>query len=83
MALSTSLTKVTRVGLSSFQNYEINAVTAVGVATFSILKLVSVMFMILDSMLFQILEQVLQLDQLVMLHFLVLNCTKICVMVQD
>jgi len=38
MALSTSLTKVTRVGLSSFQNYEINAVTAVGVATFSNFK---------------------------------------------
>ena len=38
MALSTSLTKVTRVGLSSFQNYEINAVSAVGVATFSNFK---------------------------------------------
>ena len=38
MALSTSLTQVTRVGLSSFQNYEINAVTAVGVATFSNFK---------------------------------------------
>ena len=32
MALSTSLTQVTRAGLSSFQNYEINAVTAVGIA---------------------------------------------------
>ena len=38
MALSTSLTQVTRVGLSSFENYEINAVTAVGVATFSNFK---------------------------------------------
>ena len=38
MALSTSLTQVTRAGLSSFQNYEINAVTAVGVATFSNFK---------------------------------------------
>ena len=38
MALSTSLTQVTRAGLSSFQNYEINAVTAVGIATFSNFK---------------------------------------------
>ena len=38
MALSTSLTQVTRAGLSSFQNYEINAVTSVGVATFSNFK---------------------------------------------
>ena len=38
MALSTSLTQVTRAGLSSYQNYEINAVTAVGVATFSNFK---------------------------------------------
>ena len=38
MALSTSLTQVTRAGISSFQNYEINAVTSVGVATFSNFK---------------------------------------------
>ena len=38
MALSTSLTKVTRVGLSSYQDYQIHAVTAVGVATFSNFK---------------------------------------------
>ena len=38
MALSTSLTQVTRVGLSSYQDYQIHAVTAVGVATFSNFK---------------------------------------------
>ena len=32
------MTQVTRAGLSSFQNYEINAVTAVGIATFSNFK---------------------------------------------
>ena len=72
MALSTSLTKVTRVGLSSFQNYEINAVTAVGVATFSNFKtgLSNV-----HDIGFDVVSNTgtgATIDQLVMLHFLVL-----------
>ena len=73
MALSTNRTLITQTGINTHQVLNVGGLDSAGIATFSNFKTgLSNNYIQLDLMLFQILVLVLQLDQLVMLHFQVL-----------